>query len=488
MQLSDYIHILRRNWLFIVACTLLGLLGGAAASFAVRPTYVSETQLFVATQNTGSAQELQQGNTFTQARVQSYLQTVDTPLVLKPVIDSLALDVSAAELAEQVEASADLNSVIISIVAESASPVQAAAIAQATAESLVRSIEALERPTEGGISPVKLSVITPAAAPSKPAAPNPRVNFALGMFLGLSLGVAGAILRTTLDTKIRGESDVRRVTDAAVLGGITFDSDAIKRPLLTQVPNQSPRAEFFRQIRTNLQFAHVSHDSKAVLVTSSLPGEGKSTTAANLAIALAQGGQSVVLVDADLRRPRVDEYFGLERNAGLTTALVGRADVEDLLQPWGDDELYVLTAGQVPPNPSELLGSRSMKVLITRLESKFDAVIIDAPPLLPVTDAAVLAQQVGGVVLVVGASKVKLRDLEKSLSNLEMVEADLLGVVMNLLPTKGPDAYAYSYYSYAAPELRRSSGKAAAHASPRDSFDALLSEASGQATRRSRQG
>ncbi len=183
-------------------------------------------------------------------------------------------------------------------------------------------------------------------------------------------------------------------------------------------------------------------------MTSSLPGEGKSTTATNLAIAIAQGGQSVVLVDADLRRPRVDEYLGLERNAGLTTALIGRADIEDLLQPWGADELYILTAGQIPPNPSELLGSDAMKQLITRLEQKFDAVIIDAPPLLPVTDASVLAQQVGGVVVVVGSSKVRLPDLQKALGNLELVDADLLGIVINLLPSKGPDAYAYSYYSY----------------------------------------
>jgi capsular exopolysaccharide synthesis family protein len=144
----------------------------------------------------------------------------------------------------------------------------------------------------------------------------------------------------------------------------------------------------------------------------------------------------------------IAEYLGLERSAGLTTALIGKADVNDLLQPWGSDELYVLAAGQVPPNPSELLGSEKMKQLIVRLESVFDAVIIDAPPLLAVTDAAVLAQQVGGVVVVVGAQKVRTTDLEKSLAALEMVKADLIGVVLNRLPAKGPDAYSYGYYRY----------------------------------------
>ncbi|MEG9247425.1 polysaccharide biosynthesis tyrosine autokinase [Arthrobacter sp. Soc17.1.1.1] len=448
MELNDYLRILRRNWLLILVCAVVGLIVGAVASFAIRPTYTAETKLFVAIQSSGSVQDLQQGNTFTQARVQSYVETVAEPLVLQPVVESLGLDITAAELARKVTATADLNTVIITISVDDTSPVQAAAIAQATADSLVESVGGLESPAEGGTSPVNLTVITPATAPSESSAPNTRLNIVLGLLVGLAVGVGVAVLRTMLDTRVRGESDLRRVSDAPLLGGISFDSDAQKKPLLTQAPAQSPRAESFRQIRTNLQFAHVSHKSKAVLVTSSLPGEGKSTTATNLAIAIAQGGQSVVLVDADLRRPRVDEYLGLERNAGLTTALIGRADVEDLLQPWGADELYILTAGQIPPNPSELLGSDAMKQLITRLEQKFDAVIIDAPPLLPVTDAAVLAQQVGGVVLVIGSSKVRLPDLQKSLGNLDMVSADLLGVVINLLPSKGPDAYAYSYYSY----------------------------------------
>jgi capsular exopolysaccharide synthesis family protein len=173
----------------------------------------------------------------------------------------------------------------------------------------------------------------------------------------------------------------------------------------------------------------------------------------------------------------VAEYLGLEGNAGLTTALIGQADMDDLLQPWGDDNLFVLTSGQIPPNPSELLGSEAMRELILRLESTFDAVIIDAPPLLPVTDAAVLAQQVGGVVLVVGSQKVRSNDLEKSLAALEMVDADLLGIVLNRLPAKGPDAYAYSYYSYDkrdTPKVPESHGDVVPDV-PSGTFDRLLS-------------
>ncbi len=448
MDLRDYLRIMRRNWILISALTMAGLLGGGAVSVLIQPTYTANTQLFVAIQGSGTVSELQQGNTFGQARVQSYVRTVTTPVVLQPAIDDLGLSETADELARRVHASTDLNTVIINISVSDKSPVQAAATAQAVASSLVKAIDTLEKPRTGGTSPVSLSIITPAAAPASPSAPNTRLNLLLGLFVGLALGLGLAVVRSVFDSAVRGEADVRNITNAPLLGGIAFDPDASDKPLLTQAAPQSPRAESFRQLRTNLQFANVSGQAKTVLLTSSLPGEGKSTTATNLAIALAQAGQTVCLIDADLRRPMVNEYLGLERNAGLTTALVGTADVNDLLQPWGEDSLYVLTSGEIPPNPSELLGSEEMKHLIIRLEQAFDTVIIDAPPLLPVTDAAVLSQHVGGVVLVVGAQTIKQADLEKALKALEMVRATLLGVVVNRLPLKGPDAYAYSYYRH----------------------------------------
>lgn len=403
----------------------------------------------MAIQSSGSVQELQQGNTFSQARVQSYVKIIDSPTVLQPALDGLGLSGRADELATRVTASTDLNTVLINISVSDTSAVQAASTAQAIAASLIEVVDTLEKPKAGGNSPVSLSVIKPASAPSLPSSPNTRLNILIGLFSGLTIGVIGAVLRTTLDNRIRGEADLRRVTDAPLLGGISFDQEATSKPLLTQAAPQSPRAESFRQMRTNLSFANVSGHAKSVLVTSSLPGEGKSTTAANLAIALSQAGQSVCLVDADLRRPMINEYLGLERDAGLTTALVGAADVNDLLQQWGNEQLFVLTSGQVPPNPSELLGSQEMAQLIKRLENAFDSVIIDAPPLLPVTDAAVLSQHVGGVVVVVGSQKLRQQDLEKSLGALAMVGSNILGVVLNRLPQKGPDAYSYSYYGHA---------------------------------------
>ncbi len=197
----------------------------------------------------------------------------------------------------------------------------------------------------------------------------------------------------------------RRVTDRTILGGIAFDADASKHPLIVQVDPRSQRAEAFRSLRTNLQFIDVANPPKSIVVTSSLPGEGKSTTTANLALSLAETGLKVVVIEGDLRRPRLLDYLGFEGSVGLTDVLVGRVEVDDVLQPFGRTGLRLLGAGPIPPNPSELLGSANMEQLVADLAERFDYVLIDAPPLLPVTDAAVLSTIVDGALVVVGAGR-----------------------------------------------------------------------------------
>jgi capsular exopolysaccharide synthesis family protein len=496
LEIRDYLRLLRRNWITIVALALAGLLAGGAASLLAKPTYSSVTQLFVAIQSSGSVSELQQGNTFSQARVQSYVKTVSTPAVLDPVIRELGLDVTPTELAQQVKATTDLDTVLISISVTDSSPVQSAAIAEGVAKSLIRAVDNLEAPRNGGESPVRLSIVTPATSPSSPTSPNTQLNLVLGGIIGLLAGVGISALRSLLDNRIRGEHDVRKVTDAPILGAISFDSEAAKNPLISVSDVLGPRSEAFRQLRTNLQFAHISNDSKTVLVTSSIPGEGKSTTATNLAISLSEAGQSVALIDADLRRPMVGEYLGMDRTVGLTTVLIGNAELGDVLQSWGEDDLWVLPSGQIPPNPSELLGSQQMRSVLVRLEEMFDAVIIDAPPLLPVTDSAVLSQMVGGVVVVVGMQSVNQPELEKSLGALDMVQSNILGLVMNRVPTKGPDAYSYGgYYTYESlPEKEAPTKRARPRVEPSTSgqyrstpqFEALLAADDSREPRRFR--
>ncbi|WP_062465151.1 polysaccharide biosynthesis tyrosine autokinase [Demequina soli] len=448
MELQDYIRVLRKNWIVIVVLTLLGAGAGLAYSLLATPTYSAAAKVFVSTSNSATVSELAQGNTFTQQRVKTYADLVETSAVLQPVIDDLALPTDVAGLRGQVSASAPLNTTVIDVAVTGTDPGYAASVATATANQLITTVEEIETTSASEGSPVRLTVVQEAEVPTVPVAPKKTLNVALGLLLGLAIGVGLAILRATLDTRIRNERDLERVTDAAVLGGIVFDPKAKQRPLIVHEDAMSPRAESFRTLRTNLQFLDAERKERSFVITSSVPSEGKSTTSANLAITLADAGARVLLVGADLRRPKMAQYMGIEAGVGLTDVLVGRVELGDAIQRWGRSELFLLPAGSIPPNPSELLGSSLMESLIKKLDEQFDVVLYDAPPLLPVTDAAVLARLVGGTVLIVAAGTTTQHQVDSAIGALETVGAPLSGLVLTMLPTKGPDAYGYGRYGY----------------------------------------
>jgi len=450
VELRDYLRVLRKYWVLIVALALLGVAVAATYSLVKTPEYSSSAKVFVSTQSSDNVQELAQGNTFTQQRVKTYADLVGTPIVLLPVIGTLELNITAAQLAQQVSASAPLDTTLIEITAMSEDPVLAAEIANTTAESLTGVVAKIETPENGESSPVKLTRVQEADVPNKPVSPNVPLNLALGLLVGLALGVGFAVLRETLDTRIRNERDVEGVTDIPLMGGIAFDPKAKQRPLIVQADPKSPRAESFRSLRTNLQFLDVSDQPRSYVITSSIQSEGKSTTAANLAIALTDAGHKVILIDADLRRPKLATYFDIEGAVGLSDVLIRRATLDDTIQQWGRGLLSILPAGAIPPNPSELLGSTVMQQLITGLEKQFDYVLIDAPPLLPVTDGALLARHTGGALLVVAAGRTHKNQLKGALESLTHVNASVAGLVMTMVPTKGPDAYGYARYGYGA--------------------------------------
>jgi len=449
VELSDYIRILRKSWIFIIVLALVGVAGAATLSLLQSPQYRATSKVFVSTQSSGSVSELAQGSTFSVQRVTTYADLATTPIVLLPVIAELELDVNEGALATAISVAAPLNTSIIEISVSDGDPVAAADIANATAESLTRVVDRIETPaTEDAMSAVKLTLVQQATVSGSPVSPNVVLNITLGLLIGLAAGVGLAVLRQVLDTRIRNERDVELFTDAAIIGGIVFDPKAVSRPLIVQDNPRSPRAESFRTLRTNLQFLDVGQGGRSFIVTSSIQSEGKSTTTANLAIALADSGVRVLLVDADLRRPKVASYMGLEGAVGLTDVLIGRVSLSDVVQEWGRGRLSVLPAGTVPPNPSELLGSAAMGRLITELRSKFDVVLFDTPPLLPVTDAAILSRFVGGVILVVAAGRANKHHVEGAISALENVGSKVSGIVLTMLPTKGPDAYGYGRYGY----------------------------------------
>jgi len=449
VELQDYLRIFRKNWVLILILTMLGAGLGLTYALVATPTYVASARVFVSTSGGNTVADLQQGNTFTQQRVKTYAELVTTAAVLQPTIDSLNLRTSVAELRGQVSATAPLNTTVINVTVSSTDPVFAATLATETANQLIEVVEQIETTDALQGSPVRLTVVQEAEVPLVPTSPKKSLNVALGFLLGLALGVAIALTRAALDTKIRNEKDLERLTDLPVLGGIVFDPKAKERPLIVHEDSTSPRAESFRTLRTNLQFLDAGRRERAFVVTSAIPGEGKSTTTANLAIALAQAGAKVLLVGADLRKPKMSHYLGIEGSVGLTDVLIGRIELAEAVQRWGRTDLFLLPSGQIPPNPSELLGSALMDDLIRRLNKDFDVVLYDAPPLLPVTDAAVLARLVGGCLVLVASGMTNSPELETALATLENVDAPVSGIVLTMLPTKGPDAYGYGRYGHA---------------------------------------
>ncbi|MGW4928034.1 polysaccharide biosynthesis tyrosine autokinase [Agromyces sp. NPDC004153] len=451
MELRDYVRILHKNWVLIVACLLLGVAAAAAYSIVVTPKYVATTELYVSVRSGDSAVtgDLVQGTNFARQAVTSYVDVVDSAIVLDRVIAELQLDLSSADLAEQVEASSPLNTVLVHIAVTNRDPELAAEIANATGRNFADVVvNDLEKPEGDLASLVKIEPIQPAVVPAAASSPNVPLNLALGGLVGLAIGIGIAVLRSVLDTRIHSLHDIEQITDKPLLGGIALDPDASSRPLIVHADPRNPRAESFRSLRTNLQFVNVEGGPRSFVISSAGPGEGKSTTTANLAISLAETGAKVALIDGDLRLPKLAEYLGLEGGVGLTDVLIGRAELVDVLQKWGRGHLYVLPSGRIPPNPSELLGSAAMANVLNALTAQFDYVLIDSPPLLLVTDAAVVSKLAGGAILVAASGATKKQELAGAVRALEAIGSRLLGIVVTMLPTKGPDSYGYGTYTY----------------------------------------
>jgi polysaccharide biosynthesis transport protein len=465
VELRDYLRLLRKRWIVITILAVVGALAACGLALFTTPQYEASTVVFVAVQSSDSAQDLVNGSSFAQGQVKSYAEAVNTPLVLRPVIAELGLNESPSNLAKTVSATATLDTVNISITVTDPSAQRAAMIANAVTASFRTVIAKITKPDGGNSSPVSVSILQPATVPQVPASPNMKLDILIGLVVGLVVGIATAIAIELLDTRIRGERDIESLTSAPIIGGIAFDPNAVKRPLIVQDDPHSARAESFRSLRTNLQFLEIDSGPKSFVITSSIPQEGKSTTSANLAIVIASSRARVVVIDADLRRPKLAQYMGLEGAVGLSDVLIGRAELADVLQKWGDDELFVLPAGSIPPNPSELLGSAAMASLLRELESEFDVILIDLPPLLPVTDAALVSKLTRGTLVVVAAGKTHRGEFAGAIATLENVGANVAGVIVTMLPTNGPDArsygrYRYGQYGYASTPALAAAGKA----------------------------
>ncbi len=305
-----------------------------------------------------------------------------------------------------------------------------------------------------------IEIIEPAAIPLRPSSPKQLVNMLLGAIFGLAIGLGFVFLKEYTDVRVQTVDDLKRrgmkvIATVATMNSSVENFDAIAKDkvgkkgldphIIMHYYPFSPVAESYRQLRTNLQFAHEAIAPKVLMVSSPMPGEGKSTTVANLAIAFAQSGRKVLLIDADLRKPTADALFGVRREPGLSDILSGTATVQAALQPTAVENLSIIPCGVIPPNPSEILGSEKMRQLVAEFKEKYDIVLFDSSPVLAVTDPAILATLADGVILVISAGTSRVQNLEHANEILANVGGQLIGVVLNNLDQR--HSYGFGYRS-----------------------------------------
>lgn len=442
MELGDYLRVLRRRWGLIALAALV--CAGAAVGFSLQqtPVYEATVRLVVSGAVGGvTAEETGSQGQLAVQRATTYAQFAPTP----PVVDRAVAAAGSSPQRGRPEVSAEVepNSPFLTVTVTDQDPQRAAAVANAYEATLPEVVTQLER-RRAGTSRTGLTALAAAEVPDRPSRPQPVRNGGIGLALGLLLGVGAAFLREALDRSFRQAQQLEDDTATSVLGVVPQERSSAQIPTLSHPT--SNRAEAYRTIRTNVQFAGPPHSLKTILITSATAGEGKTTVATNVAVAFAATGQSVVLVDGDLRRRRVGEVFELANDGpGLAGVVAGWAQLDEALRPATAPEgLTLLPAGSTPDNPSELLGSPRMAELLEQLGERFDVVLVDSPPVLPVTDPLLLAVKATGVVVVVRLGVTNREQVRRTIGSLQKLGVPLLGLVANgAVPSHDP-AYGYA--------------------------------------------
>lgn len=447
LTVQDLIQILRARWKIICATTVLVAIAALAYSLTIAPSYQASTRLFVSTTSEGNNTQVNDGGLFAQGRVLSYVKLLTGDVVAQRTVDKLGLDMSASDLAGKVEATAPTDTVLIDVAVTDTSATRARDIANTLSDEFVVMAAALETPALGVPPNARVVVQQRAEVPGLSAAPTAR-NTALGAVLGAILGCVIALVRGRSDDSVRNEKTLERITGVGLLSEVPTEGHLRENPVVSFGTDRSPAAEGFRELRVNIKFLEVTDGPRALVVASAMPEEGRTSVAVNLALALAEAGSTVVLVDADLRRPKVAGYLGLKGQTGLSTVLTGEATAQEALQETRFPRLTVLASGPIPPGPAELLESPATGRLLDELGAQFDYVIVDTPSLLK-PDAAIVAASCQGTVMVVRHGKTTADQLTEALHSVRRGGTPLLGTVLTMAPArKAPKGH--NYYGDAA--------------------------------------
>ncbi|WP_354594891.1 polysaccharide biosynthesis tyrosine autokinase [Frigoribacterium sp. PvP054] len=436
MDPQHYWRALVKSWPVILVLALLG--GAAGYGYAqTRPdSFRATSSVFVSAAEGSDPNELLQGSSYTQNLVQSYTRLATSTIVLEPVISDLGLDVTPVQLARQITAENPLNTVIIDVAVVDGDRQRAADIANAVTRSLSAEARSLSPESAAGLSTLSVAPIAEATPPNQPVGPNRRLITLTGLAIGLALGVVLALVRSVVDTRLRSTADVDELRVAPVLGTV---GRRRRGSLAFADEPQGAAADDFRRIRAQLQFSDVDSVARTVTVSSVSADDRESRAAVtlDLALAYAERGQSVLVVDADLRGGGLADLAAVSDEVGLTDVVVGRLEFEDAVTPWRD-RVDVIATGEVPPNPSPLLSSKSMALFVEAARDRYDVVVVDAPGVLTSSDTLELGRLTDGVVLVATVGHSSRGQLVQAVRALGGVQVPVIGVILDGLTEGGP--------------------------------------------------
>lgn len=453
---------LRKFWLLIVGFAIIFGAAGFAISSASQPQFQARASLyFTLTQGT-SGTDLNQGSAYTQNQMLSFARLATSSRVLEPVIEELGVQLTPRELARSITIAIPQDTVVLDVTAGSIDPDRAAATANAVANELASVVREVAAESTEGAPNISASLIDDAVPPTTQTSPNKSRDAVLAAAIGFLLGVLAAFIATIADTRVRNEAAVARVTNLPVLGSVMRTRRGSPASLIIAREPHSPAAESMRRIHSALAYSSLDTASRKLLIASASPSEGKSTFATNLAVTLADAGERTIVIDADLRRPRVGEIFGHDNSVGLTTALLGDVELDEAVVAWGKRGPDVLSSGAVPPNPAAILTSRAFRSMLEQISERYEAVVIDSPPVLSVADSNLLAPMVDGIVIVVDASKTRRAQLANAVRSIESAGGQILGIVLNKV--KAP-RHRESYYVQT-PQKRRRGGRSGTRDTP----------------------
>lgn len=438
-------RILARRWWVIAVSVLVGLACATFACIFTTPEYQAVSTLYVTSGSDANAQSAYQGSLASQQRVASYTRLVTSDAVLDDAVKRSGLQMSVDEARSRVSASTTADTVLLTVRAVDTDPDVAAVLANSVSGALVDYVKDLEVPSEGGPALAKVTVVTPASVHAEPVSPRWSRSLVLYGLIGLFVGILAVFLIDRLDSRIRGASEVEALVRKPNLSIVPDNIGKGGDGLVDFKLGASPGAESYRKLRTNLDFVEVDSPPRIITVTSPAVGEGKTTTAINLSRVLAESGRSVVLVDGDLRKPTVAARLGLSGHVGFTDYVMRGGDFREYVQKTDVAGMDVVSSGATPPNPSELVGSQVSGRAISQLASQYDYVIVDSPPVLPVTDAVVLSRWTDGIVMVVRFDRTRREDVIATIKQLGSASSRILGTVCNGAPSR--ELYeSYAYY------------------------------------------